>query len=345
MTNPERAALAAVQQYGSIRKAAAALDVPYTSFWNTVARAREQQDEPADFERPALPSATLPVDRLLARRREEWAAKEAAAAARRLIPVAIKLDGPVGIAHMGDPHVDDNGTNLPLLERHLAVINSTRGLFAANVGDARNNWVGRLGRLYGEQSSSADEALALTEWLIRGAQWLYLIGGNHDAWSGTDDPIKWIMRQQPGVYETNGARLELRFRNGRTIRVNARHDFRGHSMWNTAHGPAKAVQMGWRDHILTCGHLHTTGYQALKCPATGLVSHAMRVASYKHLDRYADTLGLPDQNISECMVTIIDPDAPDERRLITVFLDVEEAAEYLTWRRAKHAGGKHVSGV
>jgi len=78
-------------------------------------------------------------------------------------------------------------------------------------------------------------------------------------------------------------------------------------MWNTAHGPAKAVQMGWRDHILTCGHKHISGYQVLKDPATGLVSHAIRVGSYKIHDRYAAEQGLPNQNIFPAAVTIIDP--------------------------------------
>ena len=68
-------------------------------------------------------------------------------------------------------------------------------------------------------------------------------------------------------------------------------------MWNTAHGLSKAIQMGWRDHVLTAGHTHVSGYQVLKDPATGLVSHALRIASYKEIDRYAEQKGLPDQNI------------------------------------------------
>ena len=120
------------------------------------------------------------------------------------------------------------------------------------------------------------------------------------------------------------------------MRVNARHDFPGHSQWNTAHGPAKAVQMGWRDHILTCGHKHTSGYQLLKCPSTGLISHAIRVAGFKILDRYAKELGLPNQNISPSCVTIIDPQyEDDDPRLVTVIHDVEEGAEYLTWKRSR----------
>ena len=55
--------------------------------------------------------------------------------------------------------------------------------------------------------------------------------------------------------------------------------------------------MGWRDHVLTAGHTHVSGYQVLKDPSTGLISHAIRIASYKEMDRYAEEKGLPDQNI------------------------------------------------
>ena len=108
-------------------------------------------------------------------------------------------------------------------------------------------------------------------------------------------------------------------------------------MWNTAHGVSKAVQMGHRDHILTCGHTHVSGYQVLKDPATGLISHGLRIASYKIHDRYAVEKGLPDQNIFMCPVTIIDPQYDDnDPRLVTTIFDPIEAADYLTWKRSKH---------
>ena len=284
-----------------------------------------------------LPSP-IDTDELLSRRKKQYAKKHAAADARKLIPVQIQIDGPIGIAHFGDPHVDDDGTNIHLLEQHVDIVNRTTGLFAANVGDYRNNWIGRLARLYGEQGTNAAEALVLAEWLIRKTDWLYLVGGNHDAWSGADDPIAWIAQQTNALHEPHAARLELLFPNGRKIRINARHDFKGHSMWNTAHGPAKAAQLGWRDHILTCGHLHTSGYQVLKDPSSGLITHAIRTASYKLHDRYAVEKGLPDQNIFVCPVTIIDPTkADDDPRLITTIFDPEEGAGYLSYKRKRRA--------
>jgi hypothetical protein len=195
--------------------------------------------------------------------------------------------------------------------------------------------------LWAQQSTSAKDAWQLTEWLIQSCDWLYLVGGNHDAWSGSGDPLEWITAQTGALYEPNAARLGITLPSKRSVRVNARHDFKGHSMWNTAHGPAKAAQMGWRDHILTCGHTHVSGYQVLKDPASRLISHAVRVASYKQYDRYAIENGFPDQNIFVCPVTIIDPRfADDDPRYVTTIFDPHEGADYLTWKRKAWAKGK-----
>jgi hypothetical protein len=337
------AALAAVEEYGSISAAAKALGLARQTVQSRYHSALLHQDsaprpkpKPAEFEAEILPEDLPPAEEILARRRKQYARKKAADDARRLITVKVSTDGPFGICHLGDPHVDDDGTDVADIERHVKIINATEGLFGANVGDHQNNWVGRLARLYGEQSTSAAEAWVLTEWLVTSVNWLYILGGNHDAWSGAGDPVKWMTRDIAGISENWGARLNLVCPNGRGIRVNARHDFPGHSMWNTAHGAAKAAQMGWRDHVLICGHKHTSGYQLLKDPASGLISHVLRVAGFKILDRYAKELGLPDQNISPSATTIIDPQcADDDSRLITVIHDPEEAADFLTFKRSR----------
>jgi hypothetical protein len=303
---------------------------------STTREALERAAADRGFEVEAPPVELAPVAEIRERRRDQFARKKAAYDAAQLITVRVRMDGPVGILHMGDPHIDDDGCDIATLEKHVEIVNRTKGLFGANVGDLRNNWIGRLAHLYGQQSTSAREALALTEWLVGAVQWIYLVGGNHDAWAGENDPIEWIMRTQPGVFQAWGARLRLVFPNGKEVRINARHDFRGHSMWNPAHGVSKAAQMGWRDHVLTCGHLHISGYAPLKCPASGLISHALRIAGYKLIDRYATQLGLPNQNISPAVVTVIDPTKPDDSPgLVTVFWDVEEAAAFLRWKRGR----------
>ncbi len=69
---------------------------------------------------------------------------------------------------------------------------------------------------------------------------------------------------------------------------------------------------------------------------TGLISHAIRCASYKTYDRYAEQLGLADQSIFMCPVTIIDPKYDDnDPRLIKTRVDPDECVDDLKWKRRK----------
>jgi hypothetical protein len=273
-------------------------------------------------------------EELLARRSKQFGRKREAKDARHLVPVSVKVDGPIGLAFVGDPHLDDDGTDIDLVQSHLDIFRRHPAILPLAIGDYSNNWVGRLARLYGQQSTSAAEAWVLVEWFVNYVNWLALVGGNHDAWSGDGDPIKWMAKSARVKYEANGVRLGITLPTGRMIRVNARHDFRGHSQWNTAHGIAKAAQLGWRDHILTAGHIHVSGYQVVRDPMSGLISHCLRIGSYKVYDRYADERGLPNQTFAICPVVVVRPQyADDDPRLLNTFFEPETAADFLKWLR------------
>lgn len=290
-----------------------------------------------DFEvEPGHHEEEEPFDDLLARRLKAFERKKAARQNNHLINIKINLEGPIGICVLGDPHVDDDGCDLGAILEHADILNNTPGMFAANIGDTTNNWVGRLGRLYGQQGTTESEAWRMAEWFMGLFNWLYLIGGNHDVWSGTGDPLKYIMRLHgsKAVQKDHGCRLNLIHPNGAETRVNSRHDFHGHSQWNNAHGPMKAVRQGWRDHIAVCGHKHSTGIGVLKDPASGLISHAARVATFKRVDRYADELGLMDEMVSPSMTFIIDPSEPDDSPgRVVPFHCPKKAAAFLTYLR------------
>lgn len=280
----------------------------------------------------------LPISELVEIRKRQFAQVVRHEETRKLIPVSVPIKGPVGIIHYGDPHIDDDGTDIASLERHALLVRDTEGLYAGNVGDTTNNWVGRLAKLYGEQGTTARVAWKLAEWWmeLQAGKWLYVVGGNHDAWSGAGDPLNWISRQVEALYQSSEARLGLQLPGlRRTITVNVRHDFAGHSQWNPAHGVGKSVQLGTWDEISICGHKHVSGYMVLKSPTDGRVCHAIQVASYKIYDRYARERGFRDQAISPAVVTIINPQARTEAGLISVYWDVDEAVDYLKYLRSR----------
>ncbi|MFZ9960353.1 MAG: hypothetical protein ACO3GP_08170 [Candidatus Limnocylindrus sp.] len=289
-----------------------------------------------DYEFTPLPDDDVPIEELIAQRKRKFQHKREHEEASKLIPIKIKMAGAIGILHFGDPHVDDDGCDIEAIERHTDLVNRTEGLFAANVGDTTNNWVGRLAKLYGEQATSAAQAWKIAEWFVNRCDWLYMIGGNHDLWSGSGDPLRWIAKHQNSLYKSSEARIALRFPTGLEVRVNARHDHSGSSIWNPAHGPMKAALMGTRDHLYVAGHKHESAYSVLKDAISGITMHAMKVASYKIYDRYAKERGFRDNCLSPCALTTINPALPpDHPDLVKVWWEPEEGADYLTFLRRR----------
>ena len=283
------------------------------------------------------PLEDTPIDELIDLREKRFSRRTKYRQSQDLINIKMPSNAPIGIVHFGDPHIDDDGTDIAEIFQLVEMIQKTKGLYAGNVGDLHNNWIGRLEALYKNQGTTAKEAWRLTEHFIGQVPWLYLVAGNHDLWSGKGDPLDWIMRTHPGVYDKYQGRLNLCFPNGRKVRIQCRHQFKGNSIYNSAHGVARAIRFGQRDHILTCGHIHVSGYQVLRDPQSGLISHGLQIASFKKIDDYADRLGLEDNNIFNAPVTIIDPRYEDsDNRLITTIFNAFEGGEYLTWKRSEY---------
>jgi hypothetical protein len=331
--------LAALESHnGNRTEAAAQLGYSLRTFMARLASIKTKRDiDKPEYSFTPLPLDDVPIEELIAHRKRQFQHKRSHEEASKLIPIRIKLAGPIGLLFFGDPHVDDDGTDIEALERHTQLVKDTEGLFAVNVGDTTNNWVGRLARLYGEQSTSASQAWRLAEWFVGRCDWLWMIGGNHDLWSGSGDPLRWIAKQSDALYKSSEARIALRFPNGREVRVNSRHDHSGSSIWNPAHGPMKAAIMGTRDHLYVAGHKHESAYSVLKDPQSGIAMHALKVSSYKVYDRFAKERGFRDNTLSPCAVAVIDPELPvDHPDLIKIFWEPEVAVDYLKVLRGRY---------
>ena len=321
-----------IEQYGTLAEAARVLGIPRTTLSSRV----NSQKISREVEILLPPTEYEPIEELVSRRIDAFSRKKAHEQSRKLIPVIIKEMKPIGIWHFGDPHIDDDGSDICALQHHARLIATTPGLYGANVGDTTNNWVGRLGALYAKQGTSAQDAWRLAEWFIREVRdWLYMVGGNHDAWSGSGDPLQYICRSAGTYYVPHEVRLALQFPNQQEIRINCRHDFAGSSVYNPAHGPMKALQFGLRDHVAIAGHKHESAYGLLKDPSSGITMHAIKVASYKVYDSFAREKGFPDRTLSPGCMTVINPTLPDTHPdVVKVFWDIEEGIEFLNWKRA-----------
>jgi UDP-2,3-diacylglucosamine pyrophosphatase LpxH len=272
---------------------------------------------PESMGRP-LPRLIADLKDTFRRRKEYWDAREC-------VDVTVRMDGPIGVANFGDPHLGNPGTDVAAIEHDTALVAETEGMFAATVGDITDNWIGRLQAIYKETESTEHDSIRMAKWFFDrcDGRWLYIVGGNHDAWHGGLSPWQWLLADVPAVKELHGVRFRLNFPNGRKVVMNARHHFKGYSQWNEAHGMVKYAKMGMResDHVLTCGHLHHNAYHVIGNERLGL-THCIRVAAYKRYDDYARShVGVEAWESyawSPCVGVVVDPYSPTEAGLVTV---------------------------
>ena len=322
-------------------KAAAArtLGISRSAFRDRLEKETRRGAQPAtilDF--PAIPDQREPVDKLLARRTEHYQRKRAHVEAAVWQQIKVSDDRPFGLALMGDPHLDDDGCAWPQLMADVDVLKSTDGLYAVNIGDTTNNWVGRLARLFGNQETSQTSSRQLAEHFLTGMgiRWAAVILGNHDEWNEGGEIIRRMCAAAKGVtipVHEWAAKLEFVFPNGATCRVNLAHDFKGRSIYSTTHGPLREA-IFYQDgaHIYAAGHIHFGGLQQVELPG-GHNPWLARVRGYKDDDHHALVNGYHDGNRFRTVVAIIDPKAAPEDRVM-MFGSLKAGAAVLKAMRA-----------
>lgn len=289
--------------------------------------------------RPAiLPADHEPMAEWITRRERAFVRRDKRREAERWLAVDIpEHQGlPFAVAALGDIHGDDPDCNFPLLRRDLAAIAATPGCYGLHIGDASNNWVGRLMSKFAEQGATQSEARAFIEYLMHGCgvDWLCWLGGNHDKWN-EGLAILGLLAGPAFYLPFWEARLELRC-GRRSWKVHAAHDFRGHSDWNPTHGPLKAAYRGSVADLYVCGHRHEWGTQSFEIADQGRVVHVARARGYKWSDDYAIEKGFQSSRNGAGVVAIFDPRA-DAANSVLIVPDVKRGCELLALMRADAA--------
>jgi hypothetical protein len=322
---------------GNKAEAARALGLPRTTLHDRLkSLVTETDTEEESFSVPDFPTGDMPTDKLIAHMSERFKRRHESHRARKWFPVKINSNAPIGICWFGDPHVDDNGCNWPLLERDIAIVSRTDGMFGANIGDSANNWIGRLMRLYADQDTSKDTARQLVRWLLieSGVDWLLWLFGNHDAWHDEGAFMREVGGHQINMHDWQ-AQFRLVFPNKREAKIWAAHDFPGNSMWNSLHGPLKAAKMKSDANLYICGHKHNWSIQQEESADRGFVYWLARARGYKYIDHYGEILGHQPQQEGAAVLSIFDPDSPTMSGFVQCFADLEQGADFLTWKRKR----------
>lgn len=330
--------LALYDEHGTETAAAAVAGVSRSTFQNRIriARSRGIKTSPVPTAEP-LPDDDIPTGEIIGLMRSRFQRRAANAAARQWREFRVPTDGPYAIMLFGDPHIDDDGCNWGLLERHCQLARDTRHLYAISVGDQTNNWVGRLTRLYAEQETSVKTARVLIKWLLveSGVPWFLWIHGNHDAWN-EGIPIIEGMNANQIAMEDWQAKFVLKSPNGYGFRTWVAHNFPGTSQWNKLHGAQKAAQMKDWAHLYVAGHHHNWALHQEEHDHRSFVYWLARVRGYKFMDSYAGHLGFGEQEYGSSIVCVVDPHA-NKLNALTCFADPYEGADFLRFKRRKTA--------
>lgn len=284
---------------------------------------------------PVFPDDDIPVEEIINSMVRRFGKRKEAHDSKKWMEFKINSDQPIGIMWFGDPHIDDDGCNWPLLMDHIRICKETEGMFGANIGDTHNNWVGRLVKEYANQNTSRGTAWKLIDWFFRdsGVNWLLILLGNHDAWNFGSETMGKITQNICTMIDWR-AQIKLKFSNNSEVFIDAAHDHAGHSQWNSLHGQQKASSMGGIAHLYIAGHKHNWALAQNECPHTHRIYWLARARGYKHIDHYGENLGYGSQKFGSSVVSVIDPKANDVNR-VRCFADPQEGADYLTFLRKK----------
>ena len=324
--------------HGNNKAAAArAAGVSRTTFRERLDKETRYTAGPPGLLFPELPDPRLPVERLIAMSVERFERKKAHHDAATWQRIKVTENLPYGIALIGDPHLDDDGCNWPALLQDIAILKETDGLYAINIGDTTNNWVGRLARLFGNQEASQSTARQYAEWFLTGAgiKWGAVLLGNHDEWNEGGEIIRRMCALAKVTIPVSEWAAKLCFvsPNGAEFKGNFAHDFKGRSQFSPVHGPLKeAIWCQDGAHLYAAGHIHFGGVQQIELPG-GRNPWLVRVAGYKDMDGYALRGGFHDGMRFRSVMAVIDPTAPAPERCI-VFSNLQQGAQVLKIMRA-----------
>jgi len=295
-------------------------------------RLRKEKESEGKVVLPTFPDDDVPTKDIVAfmarRYKQRWEHQQA----KKWFEVGLP-NAPFGLMMWGDPHLDSNGCNWPLLEKHIQ-ISKNPGIYSINIGDTLDNWPhgSRLIKLYAHSDQSTDTARRLADYFFTesGIQWLVVLLGNHDLWPGHNN-IKSIVKK-PVVVEDWGARFVLKAGNT-PFRIWACHNFPGHSEHNTLHGLQKTATKKEECDLYVAGHTHNWAIHQEESASRGFVYWLCRTRGYKYIDDHAMHLGHDPQEEGASVLAVCNPRATSMSGRIQLFADVEVGADYLKWLR------------
>lgn len=324
--------------YPNTSAAATDIGIPRSTLAHRIGRAREKEAA-GELTRESVtlqdfPDPDVPIDEIIDHMEKRFNRRLAHETAKKWFPIKFPTDDVLGLCVVGDPHLGPN-CNFSLLRKHVHIMKTTPGIVAINIGDTADNWGwGRLMALYAEDDISRQTERRLGKWLLEsGIKWCAWLHGNHEMMHGELPTYLEAINCKKVPMVDWRARMKFVFPSGE-LKVDAAHDHKGSSLYNPVHGQKRAVLWGQENcDLYVAGHRHSWALSQEEldnghCVVLG------RARGYKWNDPYALRHQYAEQRYGSSLMFVIDIKREGPQK-ITPFSDLEEGAEYLTWKRSR----------
>ena len=335
-----------VAQHGNVGLAARKTGISVSTLRHRIKLAQEHGiTADIDPSLPDFPPDDVPHSDIKELQKNSFLARTKSYEAHTWFPLKFPTNEPVMLAFIGDPHLDDDGHNVPQFQADLELCAQTKGVYGWMMGDVLNSWPsgGRLAEKWGDQlMRRKDGNNGMRELIEMFHFWKVWLIGNHENMRDTEDLIRQIAKNKDMVVHMWECRSTCVFPNGRTVFVRAAHDFKGSSWFHELHGNIRAL-LECPSHIVVAGHHHDHAYMRREVPQishlinNGLpfTTHLMRVRGYKHLDKYGLIKGFNDYKEGASAAAIINPKAKTAAEFIRIEQDLEGGVDRLNWLRKR----------
>ena len=322
--------------YTSVAQAARELNLPRSTLAHRMDLARSQLDrgelsEP-EVALPTFPDPDVEIDVVISHMEKRFNKRLEHEAAKKWFPITFPTDEVIGLAVVGDPHLGPN-CHWSLLRKHVDIMKNTPGIVALNLGDNADNWSwGRLMALYAEEDISRQTERRLAKWLLEsGIKWCAFLHGNHEMFHGELPTYLEAINCERVPMVDWRARLRLVFPSGE-LKVDAAHDHKGSSIYSPLHGQKRAALWGQEGcDLYVAGHKHMWALSQEELDNGHCITMG-RARGYKFNDEFALRHQFAEQQYGSSLLFVIDIKAEGPMKIVP-FADVEEGAEYLTWKR------------
>ena len=340
--------------YENVTVAAKETGISRSTLVNRISLAHSYKER-GELEEDSAPSPILPdfgdkdvpIEEVIDLLQRRFQKRQEHEAAKKWFEIKFPKDEVVGLCVMGDPHLGPQ-CDFQTLRSHIDIFQNkkkkykfskdgrfTDGLYCLNLGDTVDNWPwGRLAALYAEEDISRPTERKLGKWLLESCPFIVWMHGNHDMFHGEFTTYLESINCTKIPMMDWQAKFKLVFPSGE-IRIDAKHDQKGHSQYNPVHGLKKTILWGQEQpDLILAGHKHISSLAQEELENGKCVTMA-RARGYKHLDSYALRYQYAESSAwGSSWLFVIDVTAEGPMKIVP-FGDIEEGADYLAWKRSR----------